>query len=606
MKSWINKWFSFSWKKLVLGICLIPAMYFCEKIEFPLVRSYIRDALQFLNDPTEVDKSLVTVNINGEVDTFTRPFSFEVFRSVIDKLRSYDPEYIILCFSSKEIQGDQLKTNLIKYLSDKKNIFMQSDYLNTEIDIAKDPILNKYERILSFSSGMDVNQGARDRKPRRIVIHYDKDGPAKAYEVLKKLRINAKDVSYFKYSFRIWETDQIYMKNYPLGSFGSFNADDVLDDKVASDNFKGKIILLGSFDEFSYSGLPSVFNFFDRITGKNFKSYYFPHVDNLASFLNAFITGEYMKVSSYFNDLIVSFVLLTLLIFYNTSLKNKIFIFLLIIPTYLIFITISYTLTSFFFDFSRSIASIFFLQYLGIPIILFAIFKEQESKRLSEINEARIDALLNVSEKVAHDIRSPLSAINLVMAKAKFDDPEYQEILNSAVKRIDETATKILTRYRTKSGTEHEQTEAINFLEIIVEIVKEKRILNNKIVFEIINNSETSKAEGLRLDLERILSNVIDNSIFALKNIVYPKIIVKIEDSKNMVAISISDNGTGIPEQVLNLIGNQRFTTKVENNQGNGIGLLHAKRVIERLNGTFHITSRENIGTTIKISLLKA
>lgn len=264
-----------------------------------------------------------------------------------------------------------------------------------------------------------------------------------------------------------------------------------------------------------------------------------------------------------------------------------------------------YVFTDFYLDFSRSIVLLFFLQYLGIPILMFSMFKEQETKKLQEINDARIDALLTVSEKVAHDIRSPLSAINLVISKAAFPDAEYKEIFDGAVKRIDETATKILTQYRTKTGRENEQVEKVDLPDIINEIVKEKKVLNTKVDFEIVTNSESGLALAIKLDMERIISNILDNSIFALKNIIEPKIFVGIEDSNDMISLSITDNGTGIPEQVVKLLGNERITTKADTGQGNGIGLLHAKRVIERFNGRFEISSQENVGTTIKISLPK-
>lgn len=192
------------------------------------------------------------------------------------------------------------------------------------------------------------------------------------------------------------------------------------------------------------------------------------------------------------------------------------------------------------------------------------------------------------------------------MSRAKFDDPEFKEIFDGAVKRIDETATKILTQYRTKTGRENEQLEKVDLPGIINEIAKEKKVLNAKIDFEIVTTSEVGSVLATKLDIERIVSNIFDNSIFALKNIIEPKIFVGLEDSNDMVSLSITDNGTGIPEQIVKLLGNERITTKADTGQGNGIGLLHAKRVIERFNGKFEISSQENVGTTIKISLPKA
>ncbi len=603
---WLNRWFSFSWKKLVLVAALVPLMWYCQQTDFPRVKSFIKDALQFLNDPAEVDTSFVTVNINGKVDTFTRPFTLETFTSVIDKIRSYKPKHIILCFSQKEFRGEEIKKGFFKYIEDKKEIYLQADYVNPEDNLARNPVFENFARFVIISSSTDTNQGARDRKPRRLLLSYDKEGPADEYLELKNLGYNPKELNYFKFGFKLWETDQIYFKSYKAGAFGSYDAQDLLNNIIDGSNFTEKTILLGSFDEFSFSGLPSVFNFSDKISGDNFKTFYFPHVDNLANILNTYTTGNYIKTPKNFNDLLITFIILSILICIKIPSKTKLFISLSIIPLFLILATLTYVFSSFFLDFSRSIVLIFFLQYLGIPIIMFSMFKEQETKKLQEIGDARIDALLTVSEKVAHDIRSPLSAINLVMHKVKFDDPEYKEIFDSAVQRIDETATKILTRYRTKTGSENEAVEQIDLAEIISSITKEKKILNTKVEFEFVINSESTTAMGLKLDLERILSNILDNSIFALQSILEPRIFISIDSHNDMIRVGITDNGTGIPEQVLKLLGTARITTKADTNQGNGIGILHAKRVIERLNGRFEISSAEHVGTTIKISLPKA
>lgn len=369
-------------------------------------------------------------------------------------------------------------------------------------------------------------------------------------------------------------------------------------------DFENKTVILGSNDEYSFMSAISIFNLSGKIGEPGFKAYSVS--DSLANYINLHVTGDYMKLLQDFNDLAVLFALLALLILLKADIKTKIYLFVSFIPAIVVFSAILYVTTDFYINFSRSITLLFFIQYLAIPFVMLTIFKDQEAKKLQEINDARIDALLTVSEKVAHDIRSPLSAINLVMTRANFDDPEFKEIFDGAVKRIDETATKILTQYRTKTGRENEQLEKVDLSAIINEIVKEKKVLNTKIDFETVTTSEAGSALATKLDMERIISNILDNSIFALKNIIEPKIFVGLEDSNDMVNLSITDNGTGIPEQIVKLLGNERVTTKADTNQGNGIGLLHAKRVIERLNGKFEISSQENVGTTIKISLPKA
>jgi len=603
---WLNRWFSFSWKKLVLVAALVPLMWFFHDIEFGRVEALIRDSFQYLNSTSKVEKSIVTVNINGKENNFERPLSFTQVKSLIQKISENNPKNIIIALSNSDLyyNDNDIRTQIVDFLKNQKNIFLFSVTGDIEEDIAYDSILSDFPRQLHLNMPTDKQLGPRDFKRRRMLISLDRIGPTKDFANIEKLGFKVKSHSDFKYVLEWWGSRQAYLKLFPEGTFGSYDAGWVLNQSNDNLDFENKTVIIGPNDEYSFWFSHSVFDLVGKVGSSDYKA--FPIADSLANSLNMFITGDYMKLLKNFNDLAALYIILLFLVFLNIKISKKIIVFALLIPLILAVSAIFYIFTDFYINLSRSLTLLFFLQYFAIPFVVLNIFKNQETKRQQEINDTRIDALFTVSEKVAHDIRSPLSAINLVMHKAKFDDPEYKEIFDGAVQRIDETATKILTRYRTKTGSENEDVEQIDLAEIISSIIKEKKILNSKVEFEVVINSETTTAMGLKLDLERIISNILDNSIFALQNILEPRIFISLDSHDDMIRVSITDNGTGIPDQVLKLLGTARITTKADTNQGNGIGILHAKRVIERLNGRFEISSAEHIGTTIKISLPKA
>ncbi len=88
--------------------------------------------------------------------------------------------------------------------------------------------------------------------------------------------------------------------------------------------------------------------------------------------------------------------------------------------------------------------------------------------------------------------------------------------------------------------------------------------------------------------------NFIRNSIQANAD----KIIININSKENDFEIRITDNGTGIPEEIRDKIFNENFTTK---NQGMGLGLSMAKRFIENIKGRIELESSSEKGTTFKI-----
>ena len=69
---------------------------------------------------------------------------------------------------------------------------------------------------------------------------------------------------------------------------------------------------------------------------------------------------------------------------------------------------------------------------------------------------------------------------------------------------------------------------------------------------------------------------------------------------KSKVIITIEDNGKGINKESLKRIGEPFFTTK---EKGTGLGVKLSNEIIELHNGSIKYSSKEKIGTTVKITL---
>jgi histidine kinase len=69
----------------------------------------------------------------------------------------------------------------------------------------------------------------------------------------------------------------------------------------------------------------------------------------------------------------------------------------------------------------------------------------------------------------------------------------------------------------------------------------------------------------------------------------------------NQVAVTVSDNGIGIPENVQHKVFEPFFTTK-EVGKGMGLGLSITYGIVKDYNGQIEIQSREGLGTTIKLT----
>ncbi|MBU4449661.1 MAG: GHKL domain-containing protein, partial [Proteobacteria bacterium] len=100
--------------------------------------------------------------------------------------------------------------------------------------------------------------------------------------------------------------------------------------------------------------------------------------------------------------------------------------------------------------------------------------------------------------------------------------------------------------------------------------------------------------------LKKMFVNLIQNAMQAIRP--DGRISVSTEEKDNYISIVISDNGVGIPADVVQNIFNPFFTTREVGN-GVGLGLSIAYRVIEGHNGNVDVQSEPGLGTTFTIRL---
>ncbi|MGZ3725745.1 MAG: ATP-binding protein [Pseudobdellovibrio sp.] len=571
-----------------------------NKINFKTIDLLIRDCLQYFNYNRKIDNSIVTFNIDIYSDGITHPLQLNDIKKVIDKLSDYNPKNIVLLLEPADLIADpNEKKGIFNYLSQKKVYINRYEVGNNpgSISFSDDSVFSNYPYFFEATMCRDSDWPST----RRMIIEYNLKGPDSIDMSLKKLGLNPKNIDSYEYYYDFWNTKQIYAKTSPLGTFGNFQSSDLLANRILPDAIANKVILVGHHDEFSFLVSPNIFNLLGNSSKSSIRDYFIPFQDVVANNINTRLTGDYIKFLANFPVQALLLIILILLTISHVNDLTKLYIFLSLVPSILIIQILIYIFGSFYINFSSSVAMLIFLQYLGLPLFMLLIFKRQEEQKFKAVNDARIDALLSVSEKVAHDIRSPLSAINLIISKANFQSSEHKDILMQSIRRIDDIAESILQKYKIKPNKDSGNYSKLNLQELTQKIVNEKMVIDPTIVY-VININSGEDVFGYDVELTRVISNILDNSIHALQNKVQRKIEITTNTQNGMTDLVISDNGIGIPTSILSLIGSHQITTK-QNLKGNGIGLLHAKRVIENMGGNFSIESVENEYTKVTISL---
>ncbi len=243
-----------------------------------------------------------------------------------------------------------------------------------------------------------------------------------------------------------------------------------------------------------------------------------------------------------------------------------------------------------------------------------------EKMQLRVQADAAIARLGIVAAQVSHDIRSPISAINVVIKSLKDIPSEQRSIIVNASNRINDIANNLLQSVKTSGGVGEDinntnlassdnrggTVEVVSLLDLISEVVLEKSAqYSSRENIKIISEKEMRENIKVRIDksdLSRIISNLVNNAVEAMPN--GGQVAIAIRYSKDTVFLTVSDSGEGIPAHVLERVGQRGFSFgKSGQGQGNGLGLSHAIEVLNRYGGKFDIKSQIGVGTIVTISL---
>jgi CheY-like chemotaxis protein len=102
---------------------------------------------------------------------------------------------------------------------------------------------------------------------------------------------------------------------------------------------------------------------------------------------------------------------------------------------------------------------------------------------------------------------------------------------------------------------------------------------------------------------QQVIMNLISNAKDATKDQESRKIKIDLKkDHQNIATLIVSDNGSGIPENIQSKIFDSFFTTK-KSGEGTGIGLDIVKKVIQNMDGEITVESEMNVGTSFKVTV---
>lgn len=245
-----------------------------------------------------------------------------------------------------------------------------------------------------------------------------------------------------------------------------------------------------------------------------------------------------------------------------------------------------------------------------------AAYQQQLKQRVDELAAANKELVLmrsqekfaatgRIARQIAHEVRNPLTNINLAVDQLKEDlkvtdgdDLVMFDMITRNSKRINQLISDLLnsTKFAELTFTD----ENINtVLDESIALAQDRIDLNNiKIVKNYDNGLSTKQVDKEKLKIAFL--NIIVNAVEALGETENPTLEITTKKREDKIEICFMDNGIGIDNDSLDKLFEPYFTKK---QSGMGLGLTNTQNIILNHKGTIELKSKKAEGTTFKVSI---
>jgi len=230
---------------------------------------------------------------------------------------------------------------------------------------------------------------------------------------------------------------------------------------------------------------------------------------------------------------------------------------------------------------------------------------EESTNKLA--NSEREYAWREMAKQIAHEIKNPLTPmkLNIQQLFKSWNDkvPEFEKKLEQFTKNqieyIDNLSSiaSAFSSFAKMPGTNPVEVNLLDQIKIALELFKD----TDNVTFRVKWPHESKVIVFADKEhLNGVFSNLFKNGIQSIPPVRAGSIGVNLDVRSDKVVVSISDNGTGIPEDLQKKLFTPNFTTK---SSGMGLGLSIVKKYIESSNGRIWFESETDKGTVFYVEL---
>jgi signal transduction histidine kinase len=256
-----------------------------------------------------------------------------------------------------------------------------------------------------------------------------------------------------------------------------------------------------------------------------------------------------------------------------------------------------------------------------LPEILFSVFLTlvtvsafyvgyhtlRQQQRLTDLKN---DFISNVT----HELKTPVTTVGVALeALSNFNglaNPEltreYLAISKQELQRLGLLVDKIMKTAVFEQKGIALQVEAIDFQELADRVLASMKLQFERVGAEVqfCASGDNFRLEGDQVHLTNVFYNLLENALkYSEKD---PKITISLEALPDQIALSVTDNGIGVPPEYRTKIFEKFFrvpTGDVHNTKGYGLGLSYVAGVVRQHGGSIDVDSEVGKGSCFKVHL---
>lgn len=241
--------------------------------------------------------------------------------------------------------------------------------------------------------------------------------------------------------------------------------------------------------------------------------------------------------------------------------------------------------------------------WITLILAIYLIENSLEQVRMKKelMKAEKFNVVSELAASVAHEIRNPMTTVRGFMQLLERETltKKQKSFIDISIKELDH-AQDVINQYLSLAKPQTEEYEVFSLTDTMnesVDVMSTYAVMNS---IEIKKNIEKGlMIRGMKIEVKQVLLNILKNAIESVQeNGEITAATNELKDGRIMIVIK--DNGSGMSQEQLKVLGRPYYSTK---EKGTGLGLTVCYQIVKRMKGEIQVESQHGEGTTFIIFL---